>query len=68
MAAVPSATIIGFTGTPIARTQYGEGAFKIFGVDDDLGYLAKEVARRHPPEIDPLRKREICHEQRYPGC
>ena len=27
-----------------------------------------EVARRHPPEIDPLRKREICHEQRYPGC
>ena len=41
MAAVPNATIIGFTGTPIARTQYGEGTFKIFGVDDDLGYLDK---------------------------
>ena len=41
MAAVPNATIIGFTGTPIARTRYGEGTFKIFGVDDDLGYLDK---------------------------
>jgi type I site-specific restriction-modification system R (restriction) subunit len=31
MAAVPNATIIGFTGTPIARTAQGEGTFKIFG-------------------------------------
>ena len=31
MAAVPKATIIGFTGTPIARTSQGEGTFKIFG-------------------------------------
>ncbi len=41
MAAVPNATIIGFTGTPIARTQYGEGTFKIFGAQDDSGYLDK---------------------------
>ena len=41
MAAVPKATIIGFTGTPIARTSQGEGTFKIFGLQDDLGYLDK---------------------------
>ena len=41
MAALPNATIIGFTGTPIARTQYGEGTFKIFGADDEFGYLDK---------------------------
>lgn len=39
MAAVPNATIIGFTGTPIARTAQGEGTFKIFGTDDAEGYL-----------------------------
>ena len=31
MASVPNATIIGFTGTPIAKTEQGEGTFKIFG-------------------------------------
>ncbi|WP_104565410.1 type I restriction endonuclease subunit R [Ralstonia mannitolilytica] len=41
MAAVPRATIIGFTGTPIARTAQGEGTFKIFGTQDELGYLDK---------------------------
>jgi len=41
MAAVPTATIIGFTGTPIARTSQGEGTFKIFGAQDELGYLDK---------------------------
>ena len=41
MAAVPNATIVGFTGTPIARTAHGEGTFKIFGAQDDLGYLDK---------------------------
>ena len=41
MAALPNATIFGFTGTPIARTEHGEGTFKIFGTDDDLGYLDK---------------------------
>ena len=39
MAAVPNATIIGFTGTPIARTEQGEGTFMIFGPDDEQGYL-----------------------------
>jgi type I restriction enzyme R subunit len=41
MAAVPRATIIGFTGTPIARTSQGEGTFKIFGAQDEQGYLDK---------------------------
>ena len=41
MAALPNSTIVGFTGTPIARTEHGEGTFKIFGVDDDEGYLDK---------------------------
>lgn len=41
MAAVPNATIIGFTGTPIARTAQGEGTFKIFGTEDEKGYLDK---------------------------
>ena len=41
MASLPNATIVGFTGTPIARTAHGEGTFKIFGVDDDQGYLDK---------------------------
>ena len=41
MAALPNATIVGFTGTPIARTSHGEGTFRIFGTDDDQGYLDK---------------------------
>ena len=41
MAAVPNATIIGFTGTPIDKTAQGEGTFKIFGAQDDQGYLDK---------------------------
>ena len=41
MAAVPNATIIGFTGTPIAKTEQGTGTFKIFGMDDAQGYLDK---------------------------
>jgi type I restriction enzyme R subunit len=45
MAAVPNATIIGFTGTPIAKTAQGEGTFKIFGVDDEQGYLDKYPIR-----------------------
>ncbi|MFC5503995.1 type I restriction endonuclease subunit R [Bosea massiliensis] len=45
MAAVPNATLIGFTGTPIAKTAQGEGTFKIFGVDDEKGYLDKYSIR-----------------------
>ena len=41
MAALPNATLLGFTGTPIARTAQGEGTFKIFSPDDDQGYLDK---------------------------
>ncbi len=41
MAAVPNATIIGFTGTPIDKTAQGKGTFKIFGADDEQGYLDK---------------------------
>lgn len=41
MAAVPNATIIGFTGTPISQTAQGAGTFKIFGAEDEKGYLDK---------------------------
>jgi len=42
MAALRNATYIGFTGTPIDRTAYGQGTFKTFGVDDaPQGYLHK---------------------------
>ena len=41
MAALPNATYIGFTGTPIDRLSQGKGTFKVFGVDDETGYLDK---------------------------
>lgn len=40
-AAIPNATFIGFTGTPIDKIAYGKGTFKVFGVDDAKGYLDK---------------------------
>ncbi|MEQ8826308.1 MAG: deoxyribonuclease HsdR, partial [Parvibaculum sp.] len=45
MATVPNATIIGFTGTPIAKTAQGEGTFKIFGTEDEQSYLDKYSIR-----------------------
>ncbi len=41
MAALPNATYVGFTGTPIDRTAYGKGTFKVFGTEDPEGYLDK---------------------------
>ncbi len=42
MGALPNATYFGFTGTPIDKTSYGKGTFKVFGVDDSPeGYLDK---------------------------
>lgn len=41
MAGLPNATYIGFTGTPIDKTSYGQGTFKTFGYQDDKGYLHK---------------------------
>lgn len=41
MAGLPNATYVGFTGTPIDKTAYGKGTFKIFGCEDDKGYLHK---------------------------
>ena len=39
--ALPNATLVGFTGTPIDKTEKGKGTFKVFGKDDDQGYLDK---------------------------
>jgi type I restriction enzyme R subunit len=40
--ALPNATYLGFTGTPIDKTSYGRGTFIIFGKDDPPhGYLDK---------------------------
>ncbi len=41
MGALPNATLIGFTGTPIDQTAHGKGTFKTFGVADAEGYLDK---------------------------
>jgi len=42
MGALPNATYLGFTGTPIDRTTYGKGTFITFGIDDPpKGYLDK---------------------------
>ena len=41
MAALPRATYIGFTGTPIDNISRGKGTFKVFGGDDEQGYLDK---------------------------
>ena len=48
MAALPNATFIGFTGTPVDKTAYGKGTFKTFGSDDPQGYLDKySIAETH---------------------
>ncbi|HEX2765642.1 MAG TPA: HsdR family type I site-specific deoxyribonuclease [Candidatus Limnocylindria bacterium] len=39
MAALPNATIIGFTGTPVGTAGAGSGTFQIFGSQDETGYL-----------------------------
>ena len=41
MAALPNASYIGFTGTPIDNISRGKGTFKVFGMDDERGYLDK---------------------------
>ena len=41
MGALPNATFVGFTGTPIDKTAHGKGTFKVFGGDDPRGYLDK---------------------------
>lgn len=45
MGALPNATYLGFTGTPIDRTASGKGTFKVFGTDDEKGYLDKYSIR-----------------------
>jgi type I restriction enzyme R subunit len=45
LGALPNATIIGFTGTPIDKTAYGKGTFKVFGKEDEKGYLDKYSIR-----------------------
>lgn len=45
MGALPNATYIGFTGTPIDKTTHGKGTFKVFGTDDPKGYLDKYSIR-----------------------
>lgn len=42
MAALPNATLIGFTGTPVDKSIHGQGTFITFGKDDQpQGYLDK---------------------------
>jgi len=41
MAALPNATYLGFTGTPVDNLSKGKGTFKVFGGEDEQGYLDK---------------------------
>ena len=41
MGAIPNATFIGFTGTPVSRTSGKNDTFLMFGKDDPEGYLDK---------------------------
>jgi type I restriction enzyme, R subunit len=41
MGALPNATYIGFTGTPVDKLAKGQGTFKVFGPHDPQGYLDK---------------------------
>jgi type I restriction enzyme, R subunit len=42
MGALPNASYIGFTGTPVDQTAHGKGTFKVFGINDaPHGYLDK---------------------------
>jgi len=46
MGALPNATYIGFTGTPIDKTSHGQSTFVTFGIDDPpAGYLDKYSIR-----------------------
>ena len=69
MAALPNSTIVGFTGTPIARTEHGEGTFKIFGADDEQGYLDKySIAESIEDETTlPIRHTMAPSEMRVPA-
>jgi type I restriction enzyme, R subunit len=46
MAALPNATFIGFTGTPIDKTAHGLGTFKTFGRDDPDGFTDKYTMKQ----------------------
>jgi type I restriction enzyme R subunit len=45
MGALPNATFIGFTGTPIDKSAHGKGTFKVFGGGDPGGYIDKYSIR-----------------------
>jgi type I restriction enzyme R subunit len=45
LGALPNATLLGFTGTPIDKTAQGKGTFKVFGFEDEKGYLDKYSIR-----------------------
>ncbi len=46
LSALPNAKFIGFTGTPIDRSEHGKGTFETFGQDDPPhGYLDKYSIR-----------------------
>jgi type I restriction enzyme R subunit len=45
LGALPNATLLGFTGTPIDKTAQGKGTFKVFGFEVEKGYLDKYSIR-----------------------
>jgi len=69
--ALPNASYLGFTGTPIDKTAYGRGTFKTFGGEDDKGYLHKSHRRQHRRRhhfaavLQPGTERNACRTKRW---
>ena len=68
MAALPNATIFGFTGTPVDRIQKGKGTFKIFGQKDSKGYLDKYSIKESIEDGTTLRLRHTVVENEMTLC
>ena len=68
MAALPNATIFGFTGTPVDKTEYGKGTFKIFGQKDERGYLDKYSIKESIEDGTTLKLRHTVVENEMTLC
>ena len=53
VAALPNATYIGFTGTPIDRLASGKGTFKAFGADDPRATWTSTASTSPSPTAPP---------------
>ncbi len=70
MGALPNATIVGFTGTPVDNAARGKGTFSIFGLEDYCGYLLHKYSIKESIEDEttvPIRHLLTPSEMNVPG-